>query len=137
MNNSVLYILMRNDMASMNPGKAMAQAAHAANSFQTYMMQNEHLAKQYDAWAFGGNRPHSKAFGVTIVLAVNEGSMLYAETEAQLDNIPSSLVHDETYPLLDGETLHLIPLNTCAWVFAANKSDPKVLGIIGSMSLHP
>ena len=29
----VLYILMRSDMVSLNPGKAMAQAAHAANCF--------------------------------------------------------------------------------------------------------
>ena len=29
----VLYILMRNDMKSMNPGKAMAQASHASNAF--------------------------------------------------------------------------------------------------------
>ena len=29
----VLYILMRKDLKSMNPGKAMAQASHAANAF--------------------------------------------------------------------------------------------------------
>ena len=29
----VLYILMRTDMDSMNPGKAMAQASHASNAF--------------------------------------------------------------------------------------------------------
>ena len=29
----LLYILMRNDMDSMNPGKAMAQASHASNQF--------------------------------------------------------------------------------------------------------
>ena len=29
----VLYILMRTDMDSMNPGKAMAQASHAGSTF--------------------------------------------------------------------------------------------------------
>ena len=30
-NKPYLYILMRTDLPSLNPGKAMAQAAHAAN----------------------------------------------------------------------------------------------------------
>ena len=30
---NVLYILMRTDMDSLNPGKAMAQASHASNAF--------------------------------------------------------------------------------------------------------
>ena len=29
----VLYILMRTDLNSMNPGKAMAQASHAGSAF--------------------------------------------------------------------------------------------------------
>jgi hypothetical protein len=28
-----LYILMRNDLASMNVGRCMAQASHASNAF--------------------------------------------------------------------------------------------------------
>ena len=31
--NYVLYILMRQDLPSMNAGKAMAQASHASNAF--------------------------------------------------------------------------------------------------------
>ena len=35
----VLYILMRTDMNSMNPGKAMAQASHASNAFITHSLK--------------------------------------------------------------------------------------------------
>ena len=33
MNEYILYILMRNDLVSLNAGKAMAQASHASNAF--------------------------------------------------------------------------------------------------------
>lgn len=53
-NDPVLYILMRNDLDSMNPGKAMAQAAHAANEFtaqKTIRMfdqdMNDHIRRPY------------------------------------------------------------------------------------------
>ena len=40
---AVLYILMRNDLNSLNSGKAMAQASHASNAFVSHFhayMQN-------------------------------------------------------------------------------------------------
>ena len=43
---NVLYILMRTDMDSMNPGKAMAQASHASNTF-VFRFGKENLVKQW------------------------------------------------------------------------------------------
>ena len=46
----VLYIIMRNDLDSMNPGKAMAQASHASNAFVTK------IDKEDPYMTSGGNR---------------------------------------------------------------------------------
>ena len=59
--NEVLYILMRNDMDSLNPGKGMAQAAHASNHFMFWNSDDMEFKK----WC------SYRAFGVTIVLSVN------------------------------------------------------------------
>ena len=51
---SRLYILMRTDLPSMNAGRAMAQAAHAANQFIKEYGNNKEVQKwQKDANGFG------------------------------------------------------------------------------------
>jgi len=49
MDDLILYILLRNDMASMNPGKAAAQACHAANMF-TWEMDLANTYKDPTVW---------------------------------------------------------------------------------------
>lgn len=59
----VLYILMRNDLASMTPGRCMAQASHASNAFihrwgkQTYVKDWQNQTED--------------GFGTAIVLAAD------------------------------------------------------------------
>ena len=59
---NVLYILMRTDMDSMNPGKAMAQASHASNAF-VFRFGKENLVKQWQGETQQG-------FGTVLVLDV-------------------------------------------------------------------
>jgi peptidyl-tRNA hydrolase len=106
----VLYILMRTDLASMNPGKAVAQGAHAANQFVA------------DYWAsaihnYWRNEADGQGFGTTIVLGVNEAQLLAAIEAAKALGVAANITHDPTYPIRDGEVTHLIPLNTCGYVF--------------------
>ena len=121
----LLYILMRTDLASMNPGKAVAQGAHAANLF----MHHTPHTPAYKAWIAEGH-----GFGTTICLGVTEKQMRAAVRMASRLDFPADIVHDHTYPLRDGDTLHLIPLDTCAYVFGT-KDD--LAPILGHLSLHP
>lgn len=118
--NPVLYILMRNDMDSLNPGKMVAQGAHAANQFSAWMDENvvapAHpdgpLWSLYNAWLDQG-----KGFGTTICLGVDGNTLPRAVEFLVRAGFPAGVTHDPSYPLMDGKTLHLLPLNTCGWVF--------------------
>jgi hypothetical protein len=147
-----LYILMRNDLPSMNAGKAMAQAAHAANAFTA---EWGHL-DDVKAWC---NRKHQ--FGTTIVLAVNKDTLVHTLKRAAMRMDfppPFGPVWDETYPFITTpEIAQLIPKSkltapmiwnscdrvvlfrkeiTCGYVFVLNgSSDQKEL--VGDLPLHP
>lgn len=103
MASGTLYIIMRNDLPSMNQGKAMAQASHAS-SMLVNMLENG------DGW-FDNNTSEAiqhwlnegKGFGTTIVM---ETSHIYNIKECikELENqnlvFASGMVKDETYPFL-------------------------------------
>lgn len=112
-----MYILMRTDLASMNPGKAVAQGAHAANQC---VEDGPHpdLLKEWQAQS-------GKGFGTTITLGVDEREMRRRVSIAKAMHLHAEIVHDPSYPLLDGKCLHLIPLDTCAYVFG-RKSDVEI-----------
>ena len=98
-----LYILMRNDLPSLNPGKAMAQAAHAANAL-TAEWGDTYLVKAYS------NMKHP--FGTCIVLGVDKNTLISRLKVAQSRQwtIPWGPVWDETYPFnTSTEIAALIP----------------------------
>lgn len=143
--NPVLYILMRTDTASLNPGKAMAQAVHAGNALETHCGREiqvgllegdpsvEALGDAYYTW----KNQTSQGFGTTIVLG---GSMsLISMDVKRLQGLGylADIVHDPSYPIRDGDVTHLIPLDTCAYVFAPDKDDPMIRMILSSYGLHP
>lgn len=122
----ILYILARNDLASMNPGKLAAQASHASNAFVHHFHafaqeQNskaktplfEECSKAFYNW----EHSTSQGFGTVIVL---EGKMreinLSVKTLINMNYI-AGIIHDPTYPILDGEVVHHVPLDTCGYVF--------------------
>lgn len=119
----VLYVLMRTDMASLNPGKAVAQGCHAANLMTTMVEDEEDqdsdraISGMVRAWLDQGN-----GFGTTIVLGVNERLMRNTvdnikNTRALDDRVLAGIVTDDTYPLKDGDALHFVRIDTCAFVF--------------------
>lgn len=118
-----LYILMRNDLASLNAGKAVAQGTHAANQMVGELRKNP---EQMLVFAPGSIfaalhvwEKEARHFGTCIVLAVNEAQMRASVAKALGDALPShaGICHDPTYPLMDGKTFHFIPVDTCAYVF--------------------
>lgn len=108
--NERLYILMRTDMSSLNPGKAMAQAAHAANHF----IHNFEMTEAVKEWLAQG-----EGFGTTIVLNVGSEESLKRYTgRAEELGYPSDIILDTTYPIRDGDVTHLVPVITCGYIFA-------------------
>lgn len=144
-----LYILMRTDMASMNPGKAMAQAAHAANVFmhRCERMRDSYL-EGYPQWTgdenvneFPAEAPdslvQSKGAGTTITLAVgSERELREIVQSARDDGYAASLYMDVSYPIRDGSVVHTLPLVTCGYVFAPCRLNNRPSCIAG-LALHP
>jgi len=132
-----LYILMRSDLESLNPGKMVAQGAHAANQFTHNMeafqeavaadgdspnAKQNYLANLFAQWKT--STPHG--FGVTICLDVSGYQLPLVVEAANNFRCSAGVTHDPSYPLQDGRTLHLLPLDTCGFVFG-DKSDLRIL----------
>lgn len=118
---------MRNDIDSLNPGKAMAQAAHAGQLFEK---------------ATNGKFNEDCGFITTLVLQA---------TSDELDDLvyfagKSSFIWDEvmdpTYPVRDGNVTHLIPFRTCVWIFSegdkelTSKEDKQLNLLLSTYPLH-
>jgi|TARA_B110000211_G_C13929613_1_gene486546 hypothetical protein len=116
---------MRNDMDSMNPGKAMAQASHASNQFVATLPTDAYDI--YNEWL------QCNGFGTVLVLEVTEAQMRTSVAVADALDLVSGIVHDPTYPLRDGDSTHFIPVDTCAFVFG-NKED--CTPVVGNFELH-
>lgn len=121
-----MYILARTDLASMNAGKAVAQGAHAANKLVKMAKQSgdKKLRKLLREW----EKQTDQGFGVTITLGVKEAQMRSAVQVAQALGLHADICHDPTYPLLDGEVCHLIPLDTGAFIFGRKADCAPVVG---------
>jgi peptidyl-tRNA hydrolase len=140
----VLYILMRNDITSMNPGKAMAQASHASNAFihqtdayiRSFIKRDvmiEDLNRYVNEW----QNETGYGFGTVLVL---EGRMSefkpIIRTFKALDYM-ADVITDPTYPILDGEVVHHVNLETCAYVFVPNKeTDDTASMLLRRFPLH-
>ena len=135
----IFYIIMRNDMDSLNPGKSCTQASHATSEFETtiaYLKKHKELSNivvMYHEWLENRN------FGTTIVLESpwEEIENIFEELKrydtndfigAVNDTYNYGLVFDPTYPVKDGEVTHLIPLHTCGWIFGYRKDLEKFVG---------
>jgi peptidyl-tRNA hydrolase len=137
----ILYILMRTDMASMNPGKAIAQGSHATSQF-TRQMEN---TMEMDM-AKGGAIPEGPAadylewcnqtedFGTVLTLGVTAKELEETVAYAKELNLPCGIVTDPTYPLRDGDTTHYFPVSTCGWIFGEKET---VRHLLGWFELHP
>jgi len=143
---AVLYIMMRNDIDSMNPGKAIAQGSHASNAFVNHFhsyMQEMSIssanddASQMNKSFYEWERSTSQGFGTVLVLeapmkAINTTIEIFKE----LGKI-AGVVHDPTYPIVDGSVVHYIPLDTCGYVFVPNKEEDTVASaLLKQFPLH-
>lgn len=129
-----LFILMRSDLKSLNAGKAMAQAAHAANQLHDRYFNgtlSNCAQKAFEEWKNQGD-----GFGITIVLDC------YTETHIdnsinrlknEYQNFPSNKIIDGSYPISDGPSItHIVKdVCTCAWVFSVNGESHPAIDMYG------
>ena len=116
------YIVMRRDLWDMNPGKAMAQAAHAQADFDAYVeencgpeyLQDDTLWNAVLAWR------EARSFGTTLVLH---------EPLDTFGKISMNVAHrgfttDPTYPYRNyyGDVFTRSEV-TCMWVFAYTEAE--------------
>ena len=118
----VLYILMRSDMDSLNPGKACSQSAHAANQFVFNLVERpgtntpaDQVIKMdlFERW----REATGQGFGTTVTLDVTGDMLPKVVLFARTAGFEAAVTHDPTYPLKDGSTLHVFPLDTCGYIF--------------------
>lgn len=143
-----LYILMRNDLASMNAGKAMAQAAHASNLFTKKFGKDELVAK----WE--GDR----GFGTTIVLACSGEDVNKRVRKALEKKLLAGHVFDPSYPFVvnkelmtvidsallteesvykdNGQVVLFRHELTCGFIFLVEDSSDQI-ELVGDLPLHP
>ena len=117
-----LYILMRSDLDSLNPGKMVAQGAHAANQFVAKLSKDHSIYPLYEQW----RTSTPDGFGVTLCLDVTGEELPLVVNAAQSCGFAAGVTHDPSYPLRDGGVTHSLPLDTCGYVFG-NKPDLGIL----------
>jgi hypothetical protein len=137
---AVLYILMRNDLASMNAGKGMAQASHASNAFTHHfngfsqeinarpvnMEENVKTIKGFNEW----ENSTSQGFGTVLTLEAKMAEIKPVVDIFKAMDYIAGIVHDPTYPIVDGEIVHHIPLDTCAYIFVPNKEEDQIASML-------
>lgn len=135
---------MRNDLPSMNAGKAMAQASHASNYFVAVW------PAAAEEWRGAGGH-----FSTVLVLSASLQQILEAKAKAREKALACDTIIDETYPYqTTSEIAALIPTTidtaprfingdratlyrkepTCAFI-CGTKEECK--DILGHLSLHP
>lgn len=137
---------MRRDLYDMNPGKGMAQAAHAANDFQTNMTGNmvikNTLKDDYPDWAKKVEEQYAewvedRNFGTTIVLEATLEQIKDIEYKAKIRGVPVGIVTDPTYPYRNyyGEVFTAKEV-TCGWLFFERGTVPDIDSLLDELKLH-
>lgn len=123
-----LYIIMRKDISDMNPGKGMAQAAHAQADFDDQLIygltESDLIKNLYADWR------EDRTFGTTLVLSETLESMEYIGRNVEF----AHMIVDPTYPFRNfyGE-LFVKPEITCMWVFPM---DDEEVDFMQQFNLH-
>lgn len=125
-----LYIIMRTDMDSGTPGKMMAQASHASNAFVKKAFD---VGEDISEWSNQTNQ----GFGTVIVLDGGTINDIRHSIEILDQNgYVCDMVFDPTYPLSDGSFTHLIPVETCAYVYVHELNEQFAKMVLGNYELH-
>lgn len=124
----ILYVLMRTDLPDYKSGKSMAQANHAGTKFMAECSKldretHRSILCHVEEWLDEGD-----GFGTCVVLGVTRRAMFTHLQQAHLGGLMHGLVHDPSYPILDGDIIQHLPVDTCAYVFGRKSRCSTILG---------
>lgn len=132
---TVLYVIARTDMLSFTgtdserkAGLPCAQTGHAANQmvYQARQKDEPELNAMLTTW----ENETGMGFGTEIVLGAHYSKIRQLVDQAKLMGFHASMVKDPEYPLRDGNTMHFIPVETCAYIFGyKNQLAPLLSGM--------
>ena len=151
---------MRNDLPSLNAGKAMAQASHASNQMVHHIRTLEGDLTKKNIFIDNLNEWEGEAngFGTCIVLGASKGEINdILENHTLYDHAIAQEVVDPTYPFFastemfglfdtekvtgvldtvrpDGTMLFLREEVTCAYIFGEKESIERY---VSNLKLHP
>lgn len=135
-----LYIILRQDMASMTPGRCAAMASHATSVFEkdaTSICFRDDLPEIKQAIENWKNETRYN-FGTVIVLKVERfeelGGILKGVCElgenqfaGTYGEVFGNTVIDPEYALLDGRVVHFVPdVQTGIYVFASDEIAARI-----------
>lgn len=157
----VLYILVRGDLDSMNPGKAMAQTAHAGSAFtHAYMFVPMLNDEDPDEAVHDWHSQTAQGFGTKLTLKVTEAQLGTVVMLAARLGYKADVINDPTYPyIVTNEIANQIPIerdtaprhpisdthmalyrseNPVGYVFVPNKEEDEIAAaLLGNFKLHP
>ncbi len=115
--NLALFIFLRGDMETLrDPGMAAVQSAQAMRDANAQIVEDnafgDGVKQQYEKWA----EEKGTTFGTVLVIEIPSDVEGFIE-ELQDADIPAGLVHDEKFPLIDGDAKHKVPITTGGWAF--------------------
>lgn len=123
-----LYILIRNDLQSMSPGRCMAQAAHAANAVVHKFSTNINV-RQWQKQTMQG-------FGTTIVLSASAEKIgeLFTKTDLKKWSVKDWVTDPEYVIRVSHEVANLLHQNYdakfCTFEFDYDLADEKTTAIV-------
>lgn len=142
----VLYVMARNDLQSMNDGKAESHSGHASCAFY-YKYVVPALKKKRNCPIVKWTKETKQGFGTQINLSANI-DQIHVIYNILKDDYPCEIIHDPTYPyLIDWQIVEkklyedenfpkyfTRPEDTAFYVFGDNQ-DKKLKNIIGHLML--
>lgn len=151
--NLTVYVLIRNDLPSLNAGKAAAQVHHAGVQMVS-QHHNHPLVKQYIS---DGKAAGAEHFNTTLTLGATEAQILKIMENVVHPNLLKGYIYDPTYPFfVDKEIAPLLAANkkvvrtgvvngttelfvrkelTCAWLLG-DRNDDSFKNIFEGLNLY-
>ncbi|AXQ68851.1 hypothetical protein HOU00_gp274 [Caulobacter phage CcrPW] len=126
------FQLVRIDLASLNPGKGMAQTNHVGTKL---VYDSRKWDPMQTAWVETWLE-EADGFGTVFTYGATLEQMRTAVILGNAAGCPSKVIADPTYPIRDGESLHFLHLETAAYVFGSRAVILPLMKVLG-LVWHP
>lgn len=126
------FQLVRIDLASLNPGKGMAQTNHVGTKL---VFDSRKWDPMLTAWVETWLE-EADGFGTVFTYGATLEQMRSAVMLGKAVGTPAAIITDPSYPLRDGAALHALQLETAAYVFGSRAVIMPLMKVLG-LEWHP